>query len=249
MDNLQMLLEKEKLKKIFRYLLWQYYRIRKLRSVLLENDGFNLVLPISSGSASVVFTFGRTEPMVAKEMQKSLRRGGVFVDVGAHVGEFTFLARKIVGEYGQIFSFEPDPRVFWALEESIKMNKFKNVVAEKKIVSDQNKNIFFLLKRELSHSSIFYGKAKGKKIKSSSISLDKYFGNKKVDLIKIDVEGAELRVMHGAVKIIGNCHPTLIFEFGHYKRFGYELDDIIRFLQPLGYSRFYKIDDNNMVAK
>ena len=63
------------------------------------------------------------------------------------------------------------------------------------------------------------------------------------DFIKLDVEGAELHVLKGAIKTIGKKHPRILLEFNKetFEAAGYTQDDILNFLKPFGY-KFYTVE-------
>lgn len=58
-----------------------------------------------------------------------LRKGDVFIDVGAHIGKYTILVAKIVGKEGLVIAIEPNPENYETLLENIKLNNLKNVIA------------------------------------------------------------------------------------------------------------------------
>ena len=63
-----------------------------------------------------------------KLVSKYLKKGDVFVDVGAHIGYFTLLASKIVGPVGRVYAFEPNTNNFKLLQKNVKRNKLNNVI-------------------------------------------------------------------------------------------------------------------------
>src|SRR4030042_1016047 len=67
---------------------------------------------------------------------KVVKKGDVVVDLGANIGYFTILAAKLVGSQGKIFALEPAPKNFEYLNKNIQLNKYLNVTAEQKAVSD-----------------------------------------------------------------------------------------------------------------
>ena len=123
-----------------------------------------------------------------------LEPGSTFVDIGANSGFFTLLAAKRVGSSGQVLSFEPLPSMVARIEENLILNGYSNVRIYKFALSDQagfckfyegperNKGISSL--RQIDNSS--------KTLQVETMPLDELPDlPHTVDLIKIDVEGAE----------------------------------------------------------
>src|SRR3989344_2665787 len=77
-----------------------------------------------------------------KLVSKYLKKGDVFVDVGAHIGYFTLLASKIVGPVGRVYAFEPNTNNFKLLQKNVKRNKLNNVICINKAIADKNKNLY-----------------------------------------------------------------------------------------------------------
>ena len=66
----------------------------------------------------------------------------VVVDVGAHIGYYTLIASRIVGQGGKVFAFEPEPSNYNNLIQNVEMNKCKNVLTIEKAVSDNEDKAF-----------------------------------------------------------------------------------------------------------
>jgi FkbM family methyltransferase len=197
------------------------------------------------------------ENEVKYSMKDILKKGDVVYDVGAHIGELSIYCSKIVGSKGKIFSFEPNKFIVNYLKDSIKKSKVKNVnVIEKAVTNIDKKKLKFFV--DLDPGS--WGSSLGnhqfsinkdyirecKKTSVESITLDSFFYNnrkqtsdyyhKSPKLIKIDVEEFEVNVLQGAIKLIKEYKPYIIFEYRHlYQEF--EKDPII-LLKKLGY-KFY----------
>jgi FkbM family methyltransferase len=158
------------------------------------------------------------EPEVTQWVTSSLKPGDVFVDVGAHVGYYTLLAGKLVGESGKVVAVEPNPATFARLERDIALNQFKNIVAQKVACTDQETTLKFFQAPidNTGTSSINKTNAhEGNEISVPGVPLDKIIqdlGIKRVDLVKIDVEGAEMMVLGGMTNIIATYHPKVSIE-------------------------------------
>ncbi|MFZ4083413.1 MAG: FkbM family methyltransferase [Pirellula sp.] len=211
-------------------------------------DGFAMHLDLRDWVDSHLFAKGEHEPDVGTIIKKVLRPGDHFLDVGANIGYFTILASRIVGVNGRVTSFEPSKSIFARLSRNVALNKLENVDLHNSAVSDAAGNVLLHLGptsqsgitslRPLEESS--GSTARTQMIEA--ITLDSLFTNstKRPRLLKIDVEGAELRVLKGMKNILdGNPRekPFIIFEFspGYLKNMGDSGDELLSLLQFCGY--------------
>lgn len=153
-------------------------------------------------------------------LRQASARGGqagcVVVDVGANIGYYTLLLAQKVGEKGKVYAFEPDTTNFSILEKNIKANNLKNVIAVNAAVSDKNGESFLYKSGEnfgdhRLYKNFQFSNSNFQKIKT--IKLDDYFKNKKINLIKIDTQGWEPKVIEGAKNIIKKNKPIIFFEY------------------------------------
>lgn len=139
-------------------------------------------------------------------IEDSVEAGGVFVDVGANIGGYAVrLARK-----SRVYAFEPHPRNYALLRSNLKLNDLDEVSAYNCAVSDAvgSANLY---------TSRFHGchsivNPQKEHVTVAVTTLDKILSDvKKIDVLKIDVEGAEPHVFRGAVK---TCLKTrfIVFE-------------------------------------
>ena len=78
---------------------------------------------------------GAYEPFETELFKKNLEKGEVVLDIGAHIGYYTLIAAKIVGNEGKVFAFEPAPDNYALLEKNVNANGYKNVILEQKAAS------------------------------------------------------------------------------------------------------------------
>ena len=165
-----------------------------------------------------------------QEMRKVIKKGETIIDIGAQLGLMTKLFSDLVGEKGQVFSFEPTPKTFSLLQETIKINNIGNIATPvQKAVSDKRGTATFNISvHEASPANSLAKDANDDSIKGidvALISVDEFAKEsklKKVDYIKIDAEGAEFAVLKGAEKTIIKdkpnmllaLHPDSILDFG-----------------------------------
>jgi len=137
-----------------------------------------------------------------------LRPGMVFVDVGANVGYYTALAAYLVGARGKVIACEPDPHAFGKLQRFVHSNGLSQVHCHNVALSDQphKLSLFVPPKSYGNHnpSTARYCDGMTEQMVSAT-TLDQCFsdlGLTSVELLKIDVEGHELKVLQGAQQSI-----------------------------------------------
>jgi FkbM family methyltransferase len=187
------------------------------------------------------FIVGAYEPSCVRVLRERLSEGSVSVDVGANLGYFTILMSQIVGKSGQTIAFEPMPDTVEMLRENIGVNRLGNVIVVDAAASDESGSIRLLSGASESvaktASIIGYrleGPAKTTVVRS--IRLDDYFVgiDRLPNLIKIDVEGAELLALKGARETIKRSRPTLIVEIHSWG--SPQSQEVLELLSEFGYS-------------
>ncbi len=190
------------------------------------------------GGGSVYFDL--VEPEQTEIFAKTLNSGDVFFDVGANVGYYTVLGSRIVGEGGQVISFEPLVRNLSHLYRHVTVNKLQNVSIIPLACSDKISLAAFSSGQNTAMGHLTEEKTPNKELTLvSTVTLDAVAERLAIipKVIKIDVEGAELSVLHGAKdkvlpekpKIFLSLHSEMLRTecLKYLKQFGYEF-------QPLG---------------
>ena len=137
-----------------------------------------------------------------------LSKGMVVCDIGANTGFYTLLMSRRVGNSGQVHAFEPSPGNLTFLRKHISLNHITNAVVHDEALSDQVGEAFF----DTSLGS-YQGRldATGK-TRVAMTTLDHLWdqGNlPPVDLLKIDIEGAEAAALRGGQRLLKRFRPTL----------------------------------------
>jgi FkbM family methyltransferase len=153
-----------------------------------------------------------------KIIKKSLKQDSNCIDIGCHKGEILDLMIK-GSVQGRKIGFEPIPDLYNFLAE--KYARDPNVTIYPTALYDQTgKTTFQHVLNAPAYSGIKRRKYDGKEVEIEQITVETGLlddiipGDLRIDLMKIDVEGAELRVMKGGVSTISRCKPVIIFEFG-----------------------------------
>jgi FkbM family methyltransferase len=170
---------------------------------------------------------GDLEPGTRQLIQRYLNPGDLFVDVGANVGLHTIAAARAMQGTGKIIAFEPLEATKRLLEKTVRINGFSEIV-EIHWAAVSNQSGYEDLSRGAmnGHHPLYAseGPHQFPSVPVPTVRLDDVIGkDDAVSLLKIDVEGAELNVLRGAVETVkNNPDLALIVEFGgsHLKRGG-----------------------------
>jgi FkbM family methyltransferase len=161
--------------------------------------------------------FGIDEPWIAELTQRHINPGDVVYDIGAHIGYTVLLFTQKVGNTGIVHAFEILPSVAEGfLRKTIEANDFNNVVIHAVGLSNLEQTLELPI-GETMMTTLYPRASKGCKTELCKVvRLDDYrvFAHLPMpSLIKIDIEGAEVDCLLGALNIIKKCHPLLIIEF------------------------------------
>ena len=148
---------------------------------------------------------------------------GTFIDVGANIGKYSIMiGRK--SDSIKVISIEASKETFEILKKNIELNNLHNIIPFNIAASDRKGVSDFYLDGNGfgTASSLFEIKKQSKKIRVKTDTLDNVVKNlkiKKIRLIKMDVEGAEAKVLKGGIKLIERDKPRIIFEALNKKSF------------------------------
>lgn len=189
---------------------------------------------------------GCYEPETVALFRSILTRNMVIIDAGAHVGQYTVIASALVGSSGQVHAFEPDPFTFQLLKDNAIVNRCLNTLCNRgALSSDRGHGLLYLSDVSFSASDSLRpprGCEKIEAVEVELIALDEYVkvaSLHRVDVLKADVEGAELLVLRGARETIVRFTPIIIVELSvHTERFGYRKEDLKQQLEEWGYHLF-----------
>jgi FkbM family methyltransferase len=203
----------------------------------------------------------RFEETERKFVCKYLRKGDVFIDIGANIGLYTILAGNAIGPTGKIYSFEPCARTFSRLLENVQINNLKNVTCFQVAVSDI-KGIK-LLYATTNYWDAWNSLSKptgnvNSEVKTeivNTITVDEFAKEykiiDKITMIKIDVEGWEFKVLKGAYETLNSKKsPIIILEFNKEALIsaGYSCSELEKYLKEIGYKLFiYANKSNNLI--
>jgi len=194
-----------------------------------------------------ILKYGFYEEALTSMVLAHLRPGDTFCDVGSHFGYFSLLAHRIVGERGEVHSFEPTPSTFRILEENVGQKRavrLNNVA----VFSDTCRLELTDYGTEFSAFNTVYGgrlpeeelsSLEGVACEVNAVSLDRYVEDNGVvpTFVKVDAEGAEYEILTGMRQTIRAFRPTVSVEVGDMGVAGVRLSrDVILGLMEEGYA-------------
>ena len=224
--------------------------INFLKPESVDLDGLTIYIDKNDTvvSESLIYFNSWSEPEV-KLLKKHLKKGQVFVDVGAHIGVFTLTAAKLVGPKGHVYAFEPNPNSFKLLKKNVKANKFKNVTLFNMAVTDKvSKTSLYVNNQNTGDTRISKPGIPSRKIKVETTNLDRVLKNTKVDFMKIDVQGAEMLVLKGAEKVlVKNKKMKTLLEVWPYglNKLKTSGKNLIKMISDMGF-KVYSVSDKSL---
>ncbi|MBI5396252.1 MAG: FkbM family methyltransferase [Verrucomicrobia bacterium] len=155
---------------------------------------------------------------------RTVKPGSIVFDISSHVGFYSLLASSRLGPAGRVFAFEPMPRNLACLREHLRINGVTNVTIIEKAVADAAGVAAFTA----AGSSYEGHLLPGGELQIETVALDDLIAQGRLpvpDLLKIDVEGAEVSVLKGAKKLLTGRRPTIFLATHAMPDLGYNTHD------------------------
>jgi FkbM family methyltransferase len=211
------------------------------RPVLLRLREFSIYVRLDDWAVGARIALRRRyEPHVVSAMRPLLAPGAVVVDVGANIGYYTLLAAARVGARGRVIAFEPSRDNCALLRMSLHANRFENVALHPLAVAEAGGTVGFGM--DDSNGRISRGDPAASALQVPAVALDEFLREEpRIDLIKLDIEGAEARALRGMAAIVRRHQPVIFTEFGPRGlevASGVRPRDYLEHLRALGYALF-----------
>jgi FkbM family methyltransferase len=225
---------------------WEVHKLLS-RNMSLKLDGLKLTARPIDGNGRLICYFGTKFDPIFDFLKTYLQEGMVFVDVGANIGSHAINAARLVGRTGSVFAFEADPDTYQLLADNIKSNSLRNIVLKQTCVSDHVGTLSFYKHKDSAKSSIV---DRGEKLSVTlpSDTLDNLVpADTKIDILKVDVEGAELSVLRGGRTVFTDQRrpSVVIIEVFDVRDNTDKSDGIREVLEAYGY-KFYLFDGRKL---
>lgn len=224
--------------------------------------GNEILIDLSDSVAAPIYYFGTLgleELNLIEFLVRRLQKDSVFYDIGASYGFYSLLASEIIEE-GEIHSFEPSDSIFEILSKQ--SYSCENIFLNKKAVSDTVGKLDFFDGSNHGDSEVSTTLEKTAEIqkdknrsferrKVSSITLNQYVedGHTPPDFLKIDVEGAEHKVLRGGSKVIKEHLPSISLEVWEGRGNENIYQEAVSWLEDLGYSLIELGEEGELIQR
>ena len=197
--------------------------------------GYVCYVDLRSAIGRGLLVKGDFDPALGQFIDSVLQPGGVFLDVGANVGYFSLRALARVGAAGEVHAFEMEARSLRCLDDTKRKGKLDNLTVHKTAVGDREGTVGVVSAAEIGQSWV-NAQGTGVTMRPLDAWLAEFEG-KRLQLIKIDVEGMEFKVLQGARQLLTRHRPIVVSEALEMTmdRFQEKPDDLISYMAGLGY--------------
>jgi FkbM family methyltransferase len=239
---------------LIRLLLWRAFSSKTSNSpfIIKWHNGIRILAYPKVQTCLALFVTGFYEPNEFSFLNRILRPGMVFIDIGANLGLYSLFASTLVGEEGTVLAIEPSEREFQRLKMNAELNHGRNIRLLQIGLSNESseRNLRIADEVHSGHNTFghfaYTGVQQEGQQRARVQRLDDLVrkeGYKRVDVIKIDAEGHELFVLQGAVETIKQFKPTLFVELfdRSLSLQGCTSDQVWDFLIQMGY-QIYQFD-------
>lgn len=212
------------------------------RFVTVSRDGITYSLDLKESVDRGIFLLG-WEPLTINWLKSNLKPGDTVIEVGANVGAHSLIISNLISPNGFLYAFEPTNYAFLKLNTNFNLNPLlkNNTELVQLFVSDKDnsKSNSKIRSSWIVNKSDRLADEMDENFQGSVVNLDDFFeGLDKLNLLKIDVDGFDYRVLQGSKKLISIHKPIVFIELGEIdlQKNNNSIEDIINFFSELEYS-------------
>lgn len=204
-------------------------------------NGCSILCDLRDAVQRHIYFWGVFEPCEAWLFTQLLKPGMTVVDAGANVGQYTLLASKCVGGTGMVHAFEPVPSVFERLNHHVLWNKVLNIKLNRAALWSEDLSSISLGVPEGQACNVSrYTIAANAEVSAPAVTLDTYAdlsSLKRLDFVKMDIEGAEPYAIAGANNVLTTFAPLVLMELAPalLLKLGNRASRLVEMMHDLGY--------------
>ena len=206
----------------YSYLASKKIKPNSIKDNTIEVNGYKLaVMPgDKQGISSELLSFRTHEPVTTELVSQTIKLGMTCLDIGGNIGYYALLESLAVGQHGKVIAIEPSPDNFKYLQNNLKLQNATNVESFNFAAGNKNGFVNFLIYEETSNSCLVVPEGQedrwpGKIIKVPVKQIDSFIdelGIKKIDFVRMDVEGYEFHILEGMRQTIQKFKPMFQIE-------------------------------------
>lgn len=233
---------------------FQKYRQACIILVANDDDGYPVFLNPQDTTITKEFLLsgGSWEPHVRQAIRNVIKPGQNVVVLGSHVGVHLMLISRLVGDTGKIYAFEPNVETLKFLKQNIANDPVKNITLYEKAAYSSNKKLKFFAANQdhnpgasyiMTGETHHYG---GHEVEVDGVALDTVLpSDLSIDVIQMDVEGAEADAILGAQGIIDRSPNLVVIQEWTPKWMKKDVEKYLNFWRVRGY-KFAQISINDL---
>jgi FkbM family methyltransferase len=226
---------------------WMKPAVRRLvGEMTVRQDGYVLGGDLDHWELLEQLRRGAFERQTRQRFSEAVRPGATVLDLGAHIGAYTLLAAALVGPSGRVIAFEPDPRSFAWLRRNIRRNRCRHVTPIQQAVADRSGSAtLFSHPLDPSQNSLHAFASPRASVAVETVALDARLPAARVDVVKMDIEGGEVRALQGMQALLeANPAVTLFVELNPaaLRRAGSSGEELVAWLRQAGF-RVARLDE------
>lgn len=226
------------------HLVW--YKLFRPKGLALKDiQGSKMYINMEDICLSRLYLDGVIEKRETILFKDIIKDSQVFVDIGANIGYYSMIAGRLMSQTGMIYAYEPEPYTYSILCKNVQMNGYRNINTFNLAISDKkgyatlwtnNRDIALASMSKNNVSLILNTRKVNQEIRVRTFRLDDLFKDKKIDIIKIDTQGAEGLILEGAKEIMKSDVKILTeFWIEGLREMGTDPLELLRKVQGYGF--------------
>lgn len=224
-----------------RYWPGHHLRIKEIHGSRMELDLRD------SGVSRDLFLWRTREPECTRIFKGELREGMVVVDIGANVGYYVLIEARILGSAGTIHVIEPSPGTYDRLVQNLALN---SIAPELKLYQFAICDCPGTVTLQLGSASNHHRLAPPNNLNDGCVeveatTLDDLFADARIDMVRMDTEGSEVRIVRGMKKILARNQPFKMFIEIHprlARQYGCDIEEMLALLAEAGFRVNHYVD-------
>lgn len=212
----------------------------------LVNGRIMFLNPFDRGISKELFIYRTHEPLVSRLLMGILREGMAVVDIGANIGYYVLIESGLVGDKGKVIAIEPDPENVVLLRRNVEANELRNVEIIQAAIGEENGIGKLYRSGSANWHSLLpsYYVDEGDVVDVNVYTLDSLVEEMgiRVDMVRMDLEGYEVRAIRGMEMVLERDGPILVVELHPHLVGGEEICSLLNHFKSLRYEMIYVVN-------